>query len=187
MLLRTVSLHLKNTLDSADISCSRLRWWNIIYIHIMISRFSDPSALWMSIRLSQFHLMSWRMHVAPKTLQLEVDGTAQHWYTVYMEPDSHPFTNRYFNWMITDLHMRMVGNHHGHPFTTALPLISINSTSKTSYSCLQKKWYTMFSRWLFRVSGNYISGNMGSSKKSCFWCFLGTWISSPGGVLMQIL
>ena len=37
-----------------------------IYRHIIISRFSDPSALWMSIRLSQFHLMSWRMHVLQK-------------------------------------------------------------------------------------------------------------------------
>ena len=49
----------------------------------------------------------------------------------------------------------MVGNHHSHPFTTALPFISINSTSKTSYSCLKKNGPTMFSRWLFRVPGIY--------------------------------
>ena len=121
----------------------------------MISRFSDPSALWMSIRLSQFHLISWRMHVR----------------------------NRYFNWMITDLHMRMVGNHHSHPFTTALPLISINSTSKTSYSCLKENGPTMFSRWLFRVPGIYqviwkarkshvfdVFWARGSHHRAAFWC-----------------
>ena len=77
----------------------------------------------------------------------------------------------------------MVGNHHSHPFTTALPLISINSTSKTSYSCLKKNGPTMFSRWLFRVPGIYqviwkarkshvfdVFWARGSHHRAAFWC-----------------